>query len=110
MNSPVDFPRVEPRPGSAIFFETARLAGIQTVAGFAVFGLYLADEIGHDLASILIWVFALGVLALRQFLWALGRKLDNHSKMPANQFDDIFAWVVALPLAVLGAAVHWQWI
>ena len=110
MNYPTEFPRVEPTTDSAIYYALARLAGLQTVAGFAIFGLYLANEMGREFAYVLIWVFAIGVFALRQVLWALGRQLDYHAKMPANQFDDLVARILALPLAILGLAVYLQWL
>ena len=109
MNSPVVYPTVVPRPGAAVFYETARWIGFQTVTGFAIFSLYLIHAIGHELASILIWTCAVGVLGLRQVLWAVARKLDYYAYMPTRSFD-WFARFVALPLVVLGFAVNFQWL
>ena len=109
VNSPALDPRVEPRVGAAIFYEAARLVGIQTLAGFAVFGLYLTGAMGNQLAAILIWAFAAGVIGLRQFFWAVGQRLDYHATMPRNHFDWL-PWAMAVPLVVLGFAAHLEWL
>ncbi len=105
MNSPALEHRVVPRSGAAVLYELARLAGFQTLTGFLVLGLYLSGEIGHGFASVLIWVFAAGLLGLRH----AGRKQDHYAHMPPTKFD-LFALMVGAPLAVLGLAVYLQWI
>ena len=109
MNSPALEHRVVPRSGAAVLYELARLAGFQTLTGFLILGLYLSGEIGHGFAPILIWVFAAGLLGLRQVLWQAGRKQDRYAHMPTTKFD-LFALMVGAPLAVLGLAVYLQWI
>ena len=44
LNSPVLHTKVQPRMEEALFYETARLVGIQAVTGFAVLGVYLAGK------------------------------------------------------------------
>ena len=109
MNSPVLRARVKPRIGAALYYDIARWLGIQTISGFVILGLYLGGEIGHQLASILIWVFAAGVLLIRQMLWVVGRNRDYQANMPTSKAD-LFARIFALPLIILGVAVHQQWI
>lgn len=109
MNSPALEHRVVPRSSAAVLYELARLAGFQTLTGFLILGLYLAGEIGHEFASVLIWVFAAGLLGLRQMLWVAGRRQDHFAHMPTNKFD-LFALMMGVPLAVLGFAVYLQWI
>ena len=109
MNVPALEHRVVPRSGAAVLYELARLAGFQTLTGFLILGLYLAGEIGHEFAALLIWVFAAGLLGLRQLLWLVGRKRDHFANMPTSKFD-LFALSVGGPLAVLGLAVYKQWI
>lgn len=109
MNSPAMEHRVTPRPGAAVLYELARLAGFQTLTGFLILGLYLAGEIGHGFASVLIWVFAAGLLGVRQMLWVAGRKQDHYAHMPTTRFD-LFALIVGVPLVVLGFAVNLRWI
>ena len=105
MNSPAMEHRIVPRSSAAVLYELARLAGFQTLTGFLILGLYLAGEIGHEVASVLIWVFAAGLLGLRQVLWLVGRKQDHYAHMPTTKFD-LFALLVGVPLAVLGLAVY----
>ena len=109
MNVPALEHRVVPRSGAAVLYELARLAGFQTLTGFLILGLYLTGEIGHESASVLIWVFAAGLLGLRQLLWLAGRKQDHYAHMPNSKFD-MFAILVGGPLAFLGLAVYLQWI
>ena len=109
MNSPALEHRVVPRSSAGVLYELARLAGFQTLTGFLILGLYLAGEIGHEPASILIWVFAAGLLGLRQVLWVAGRRQDHYARMPITMFD-LFALFVGAPLAFLGLAVYLQWI
>ncbi len=109
MNSPALEHRVVPRSGAAVLYELARLAGFQTLTGFLILGLYLSHEIGHEFASVLIWVFAAGLLGLRQVLWVAGRKQDRFAHMPTTKFD-LFALLVGVLLAVLGLAVYLRWI
>ena len=109
MNSPVLNPRVAPQVGAAIFYDAARLVGIQTLAGFAVLGLYLVGAMGNQFAAILMWVFAAGVVGLKQLFWAVGQRLDYHASMPINHFDWL-PWLMALPLVVLGFAAHFEWL
>lgn len=109
MNSPVLSRRVEPRVEAVIFYEMARLVGIQALTGFAVFGVYLAGELGHQVGSALIWVFAAGIPGMRFLFWHVGRKLDRYANMPANNFD-LLSWLLAVPLVILGAAVYLEWL
>lgn len=109
MNSPVLRRRVEPRIQAAFFYEMARLIGIQAVAGFAVFGVYLTGEIGPQVGSGLIWAFAAGIPGMRLVFWQIGRKLDYYANMPSNNFD-LFSWLLAVPLGLMGAAVYFQWL
>ena len=109
MNSPVLGARVEPRMEAALFYEMARLVGIQALAGFAILGVYLAGEIGHQFGSALIWVFAAGIPGMRLVFWQIGRKLDYYANMPANNFD-LVSWLLAVPLGILGAAMYLEWL
>ncbi len=109
MNSPVLHRTVQPRIEAALFYEMARLVGIQTLAGFAILGVYLAGEIGHQVGSALIWVFAAGIPGMRLVFWQIGRKLDHYANMPANNID-LLSWLMALSLGIMGAAVYLEWL
>ena len=109
MNSPALGRRVEPRIQAVVFYEMARLVGIQALAGFAVLGVYLVGEVGHQVGSTLIWVFAAGIPGLRLVFWQIGRKLDHYANMPSNDID-LVSWLLAVPLGILGAAVYLEWL
>ena len=109
MNSPVLRRPVQPRMGAALFYEMARLVGIQALAGFAILGVYLAGEVGHQVGSLLIWVFAAGIPGMRLVFWQIGRKLDHYADMPANNVDRL-SWLLAASLGVMGAAVYFEWL
>ena len=109
MNSPALDRRVEPRIQAVVFYEMARLVGVQVLAGFAIFGVYLAGEVGHQVGSALIWMFAAGIPGMRLVFWQIGRKLDRYANMPANNFD-LVSWLLAVPLGIMGAAVYFEWI
>ena len=109
MNSPALDRRVEPRIQAVVFYEMARVVGVQALAGFAIFGVYLAGEIGNQAGSALIWAFAAGIPGLRLVFWQIGRKLDHYANMPANNFD-LVSWLMAVPLGILGAAVYLEWL
>ena len=109
MNSPVLRRPVQPRIEAALFYEMARLVGVQALAGFAILGVYLTGGIGHQLGSALIWMFAAGVPGMRLVFWQIGRKLDYYANMPANNFD-LVSWMMAVSLGIVGAAVYFEWL
>ena len=109
MNSPVLHKRVQPRVEAAIFYEMARLVGIPALAGFAVLGVYLTGEIGHQVGSILMWAFAAGIPGMKLVFWKIGRRLDHYANMPVNNLD-IVSFLLAISLAIVGAVVYLQWL
>jgi len=109
MNSPVLHRTVQPRMNAALYYDIARLVGIQALAGFAILGVYLAGEVGHQVGSALIWMFAAGIPGLRLVFWQIGRKLDHYATMPANNFD-LVSWLLAVLLGIMGAAVFFEWL
>ena len=109
LNSPVLHKKVQPRMAAALFYEMARLVGIQALAGFAVLGVYLAGEIGNQAGSILMWSFAAGTPSMKLVFWKVGRRLDHYANMPVNNLD-IVSILLAISLAVVGAAVYLQWL
>lgn len=109
INSPVSHRRVQPRMDAALFYDMARLVGVQALAGFAILGVYLAGEVGNQVGSAVIWGFAAGIPGMRLVFWQIGRKLDRYASMPSNNFD-LMSWLLAVPLGIMGAAVYLQWI
>ena len=109
MNSPVTHKTVQPRMEAALFYEMARLVGVQALAGFAILGVYLAGEVGHQVGSAVIWIFAAGIPGMRLVFWQIGRKLDHYANMPSNNLD-LVSWILAILLGIMGAAVYFQWL
>ena len=109
LNSPVLHTKVQPRMEAALFYEMARLVGIQAVTGFAVLGVYLAGEIGNQVGSVLMWAFAAGIPGMKFVSWKIGRRLDHYANMPVNNLD-IMSFLLAISLAIVGTVVYFQWL
>ena len=109
LNSPVLHKKVQPRMEAALFYEMARLVGIQVLAGFAVLGVYLTGEIGNQVGSILMWAFAAGIPGMKFVFWKIGRRLDHYANMPVNNLDMV-SFLLAISLAIVGVVVYLQWL